>query len=290
MKKTNIILMVLMLMLALSFQGDARTVPAVNFVEGTILHTIQSAWDIAETENSGDTEANALGDTERTKKAVDRLIAANANNDGNMATYVLPSKWNGIRLRAIGITDGHTLTHQIYFGSLGGRDDCELTYAGQLVWIIGSQQSIYDQILYTSGGPYEPQVGDIATGNTNSKTAVVVSKTLTSGTWAGEDAAGTITYMSADGAFDSSSETIKIVNYLGVTQADVLTHTTSDLVDFELADTLTVTAKAWGSSWTATSPTGNLNAEAEIDKKGADYMVVVTTACASDGKLLITGY
>lgn len=280
----------IVLMILIVVPCYARTTPAVSSVEGTVLHTMQTPWIIVETENSEDTEPNALGDTERTKKTVDRLIAANANNDGNMSTYILPSKWNGIRLRAIGITAGHTLTHQIYFGSLGGGDDCELTYAGQLVWVIGAQQSIYDQIAYDSGGPYEPQVGDIVTGNANDKTAVVVSKTLTGGTWASGDAAGTITYKSASGVFGSSSETIKIVNYLGVTQANVLTHTTSDLVDFELADTLVITSKAWGSSWAATSPVGDLSAEAEIDIKGADYMVIITTACASDGKLLIKGY
>ncbi len=290
MKKTNIFLLAVVLVAILSIPGDAKNTPAVGSIEGTILHSIQSAWEIAETENSGDSQTNALAKTERTKKIVDALIAANAATEALISTYELPSKWNGVRFRAIGITDGATLTHQIYFGSLGGGADCELAYVGQLAWTIGTQTSIYDQIAFTSGGTYEPQPENIITGNNSGKTAVVVSKTLTSGTWAGGDAAGTITYRSASGVF-TSGETIKIVNYLGVTQTDVLTHGSGDLVDFELADTLVVTAKAWGSSWSRISPADDdTNAETEIDIKGADYMVIVTTACSADGKLLIKGY
>ena len=161
----------------------------------------------------------------------------------------------------------------------------------------GPQQSIYDQIAFTSGGlydanfpAYEPKPEDTVTGNNSGKTAVVVSTVLTSGTWAAGDAAGTITYKSASGTF-TSGETVKITDVLGFTQSDVLTHAASDLIDFELADTLTVTAKAWGSSWTATSPADDVtNAEAEIDIKGADLMIILTTVCSVDTKLLIKGY
>lgn len=284
-----IILLLTSLLISSASARNQRTIPAVNTVEGTILHTMQTPWVIAETENSADSQPNVLGNTERTKAIVDRLIAANANNDGQMSTFILPAEWNGVRFRAIGITDGGTLTHQIYFGTRDGEGDCELSYVGQLAWTIGLQTSIYDQIAFTSGGTYEPKLGNIVTGNTSDETAVVVSKTLTSGAWADGDAAGTITYRSASGAF-TSGETIKITDIFGVTQADVLTHASSDLIDFELADTLTVTAKAWGSAWSSNSPADNTNAEAEIDKKGANFMVVVTTTCSADGKLLLTGY
>ena len=200
---------ILLILLILAMPCYAGTTN-VGQIEGTILHSIQSPWVIAETENSGDTQTNALGTTERTKKIVDALIAANANEEIYISTYPLPSKWNGVRFRGIGITDGGTLTHQIYFGSLGGRADCELTHAGQLAWTIGPQQSIYDQITFTSGGTYVPQPGDTVTGNTNGETAVIVSiSALSGGTWAGGDAAGTITYRSASGIF-SSGETVKI--------------------------------------------------------------------------------
>ena len=276
----------LLMILMLALPCYARTVPAVGSVEGVILHTMQSAWKIADTERSGDTQATALGATERTKLLVDAVIAAASSGDDNISLYVLPSKGNAIRLRALGITDGGTRTDQIYLGTLGGGKDCELTHAGQLAWVTGTQQSIYDQITFTSGGPYVPKIGETVTGNQSGKTAVIVDVLLSTNTWAGEDATGTLTYRSASGTF-TGGETIKIVNRLGVTQADVLTHAGTDLIDFELADTVVLTAGAWGSSWTITSPANDTNAEAEIDVKGADLLVVVTTASSVDTKLLI---
>jgi len=289
---------ILILLVLIALPCYARTVPAVGSVEGDILHTIQTAWEIADTTTSAGEEPNALAVTERTKLTVD---AAAEGGDAEISTFTLPSEWNGIRLRAIGITDGATVTHQIYFGSLGGDDDCELTHAGQLAWTIGTQQSIYDQITFVNGGcgaeedcnlassTFVPKPDLTVTGATSGETAVIVSISLSSGAWADGDAAGTVTYRSASGAF-TSSELIKGDTSLGVTDPNIYVHAASDLVDFELADTVVVTAGAWGSSWTSTSPANNTVAEAEIDIKGADYMVIVTTTSTVDSKLLIKGY
>ncbi len=264
------------------------TLTDVNRAEGNVVCGIQKAWEIADTETDAGTEATALSVTERTKKLLDAIIATGASGDDEISIYVIPPTWGTIRLRAIGITDGATRTDHIYFGTLGKRLDCNLTYAVQLAWTIGTQQSIYDQIAFTSGGTYEPKPEETVTGNTSGKTAVVVSTVLTSGSWAGADAAGTITYKSASGAF-TSGETVKIVNPAGVTQANVLTHAASDLIDFELADTLTRTEKSWGATWSETTPTGELVAESEVDRKSADIMVVVTSTSSVDTKLLING-
>jgi hypothetical protein len=285
MKKVILPLLMVGAFLAMGLQR--RTIN-VGSVEGYALHAIQSDWEIADSTTSAGTEPNALGDTERTKLLVDAAITAAASGDDEISTYVLPSKWSRVRFRAIGITDAATRTDQIYFGSLGAQDDCELTYSGQLAWTIGKQTSIYDQITFTSGGTYEPQAEETVTGNTNGETAVVVSVTLSSGAWADGDAAGTITYKSASGAF-ASGETVKIVDPFGVTQSDVLTHAASDLVDFELADSLTITAKT-GIWETAVNPADDTNAEAEIDVKGADYLVIVASTSSVDTKLLIKGY
>ena len=43
-----------------------------------------------------------------------------------------------------------------------------------------------------SGGTYEPQVGDIITGETDGATAIIEAVTLNSGTWGGADADATI--------------------------------------------------------------------------------------------------
>ncbi len=266
----------------------------VSQINGSALVTMQNAWLIAEIENSGDTEANAWADTERTRKISEALIVANAANETNISTFRIPSKWNGMRFRAAGITDNGTVTHQIYLGTLGGGQDCELTYVGQLAWVIGPQQTIYDQITFTLGGAdgaaYVPQPGDTVTGNTSTETAVIVSIVETASTWSAGTAAGTITYRSATGAF-TSSETVSIKRGNRVLASNALKHAPSDLVDFEFADAVVVTAKAWGSAWSSVSPADDdTTAEAEIDLKGSDYMSIITTATNADTKLLIVGY
>lgn len=60
-------------------------------------------------------------------------------------------------------------------------------------------------VAYTSGGTYEILPGDTITGATSSSTARVVSLTLTSGTWAGGDAAGTLTVDDRNGALQSEN-------------------------------------------------------------------------------------
>ncbi len=286
MKKYILILAVLAMVIA----GGA-SLTSVSRVDGNALHTIQNAWAIAETENSGDTEANAWAVTERTRKLSEALIVANAANETNISTFRIPAKWNSMRFRAAGITDDGTVTHQIYLGTLGGGQDCELTYVGQLAWIIGTQQTIYDQITFTSGGTYVPKPGDTVTGNDSDETAVIIGiSALTGGAWADGDAAGTITYRSATGVF-TNTETITIKRANRILSSNAYTHATSDLIDFELADTLVITSAAWGSSWSSVSPADAVtNAEAEIDLRGSDYMSIITTAASVDTKLLVTGY
>lgn len=265
----------------------------VGNILGNALHTMQSQWIIADNETSTGTEASALAVGERTKKIVDRLIVAASSGDDEISILPIPPAWNGVRFRCIGITDAATLTHQIYLGTLGKGLDCELSHAGQLAWTIGTQLSTYDQITFTLGGAdgadYVPLPGDTVTGNTSAETAVIHSIVLSSGTFAGEDAAGTITYRSASGTF-TSSETVSIKRANTVLASNALKHAASDLVDFELADTLAITADAWGSAWNTLSPANNTNAEAQLDFKGADFMVIVTTTASVDGKLLVKGF
>jgi len=271
------------------------SITSMSQVDGVILHSVQSYWVIAESENSAETQTDALGVTERTKKIVDALIKANANEEAYISVLRIPAKWNALRFRNIGITDGATATHQIYLGTLGGKLDCELSYAGQLAWTMGTQKSIYDQIAFTSGGTYEPQIDDTVTGNTSGETAVIVSIVESASTWSAGTAAGTITYRSASGAF-TNSETISIKRANKVLASNAYTHAASDLIDFEFADTLVITDKAWSPSvggttaWASVSPADNTNAEGVIDVKGADFMVIVTTVSSVDSKLLVRGY
>ena len=275
------------LIIAVIVAGASLT--TVNQIIGNVLHTVQSGWVIAESENSAETQTDALAVTERTKKIVDALIAADLNEEAYISIFRVPPIWNALRFRDIGITEGGTAVHDIYLGTLGGKTDCELTYAGSLAWVVGTQTSIYDQITFTSGGKYEPQPGDTVIGNASGETAEIVVIVDSASTWSAGSAAGTVTYKSASGAF-TSSETVSVRRNSDLLSHNAYTHAASDLVDFELADTLVITDKAWGKTWTTTSPADNTNAEGEIDVEGSDYMVIVTSATSVDSKLLVTGY
>lgn len=89
---------------------------------------------------------------------------------------------------------GHALTHQ------------KIT-PGNTLTSVGSEFYQYTErtIAYTSGGTYEIVAGDWIVGATSGAKAVVVSLTLTSGTWAGGDAAGVLTIRSQHGTFQAEN-------------------------------------------------------------------------------------
>jgi hypothetical protein len=60
-------------------------------------------------------------------------------------------------------------------------------------------------IAYTSGGTYEIRPGDVVTGATGGATGHVVSLTLSSGTWAGGNAEGTLVLDNVVGTFQSEN-------------------------------------------------------------------------------------
>jgi hypothetical protein len=60
-------------------------------------------------------------------------------------------------------------------------------------------------LSYTSGGSYQVVAGDILVGAASGATARVVSLTLTSGTWAGGDAAGVLSFVDQSGTFQSEN-------------------------------------------------------------------------------------
>jgi hypothetical protein len=58
----------------------------------------------------------------------------------------------------------------------------------------------------TSGGPYEPQVGETITGGTSGATGYIESITLSSGSWLAGDAVGTIVFRRGSGTFAASEK------------------------------------------------------------------------------------
>ncbi len=290
MKKSIVILSVLLVLIFVS--AALRTETLKQEVVGNVLHTMQDGWVVIDETTSAGTEPTALAVGERTKLILEVAIAADSSGDGEISTFIIPASWNGIRFRSVGITDNDAQTYQIYLGTRTSQEstaDCELSYAGQLVFTTGTQVSLYYQITYTSGGPYVPQPGDTFTGNTSAETAVVLTTvSIASGSFAAGDAAGTIQYRSKSGTF-TNSETISS-DRLDRGSANVLTHAASDLIGFEMADAVVLTAKAWGSSWTITSPADDTNAEARLDVGGADFLVVLVSEASHDVKLLGKGY
>jgi hypothetical protein len=61
----------------------------------------------------------------------------------------------------------------------------------------------YRFLQFTSGGTYEPQIDDTLTGHTGAATAIIVAIKVTSGTWAGGDAAGEFIVKTQTGTFEA---------------------------------------------------------------------------------------
>ena len=69
-------------------------------------------------------------------------------------------------------------------------------------WVL---QDLGETFTFTSGGTTEIQEGDTVTGSISGETAVVKRVILTSGTWAGGDAAGRLIVYSVSGAFQAEN-------------------------------------------------------------------------------------
>ena len=269
-------------------------------VDPGAVHTPRIRWAVIDETTSTGTEPTDLAVTERTYQLVKAAIDTADSGDDEISVFDVPRSWNGIRVRAVSITDAGSVVYGIYAGTLGDGNkdsdstgaDCDLAYVGTFTFTTGTQLSIYHQITFTSGGVLTPQAGDVATGNSSAETAVVVSTTISSGTFAAGTAAGTVQYTTKSGTF-TNSETITLTRLGNVVSADAYTHAASDLVGFELADTLVVTQSDWTVDMAATgavrSPTGNRVAEARFDLLGADVLVLVPTTASVDCKLLVRG-
>lgn len=290
MKKTLIIPVLIVLSIAVTVQGRGAysptgTVEGVN--QGRALLAAQIGWVILDETTSTGTEPSDLAVTERTHALIQAAITAAASGDDEISVVHLPASWNEIRLRAAGITDDGTATYQIYLGTLAGGADCDLAYAGQCAFTIGTQSSIYSQIAYTSGGTATIDIGDTLTGATSGETAVVISITVTSGTFAAGTAAGTITVRTQSGTFQAEelNVTDAATGVVTINNATIA----ADMTRFELADTLTLTQSDWTVTPVTKSPTGNRVAETRIPLNGADLLVAVPTVMSADGKLLGKG-
>lgn len=69
----------------------------------------------------------------------------------------------------------------------------------------GSYDLKFHTVAFTSGGTYEISPGDTITGATSGATGIVEKITLSSGTWAGGNAAGTLYVHSVSGTFQAEN-------------------------------------------------------------------------------------
>jgi hypothetical protein len=147
--KRLLILAILALMANVAFCANTEVVPKDKDgarVDPGQLHTVTNTWTVIDTTDSSGLEPNDLAVTERTYQTAK---AAAEGGDAEISFFDVPRSWNGLRLRAIGITDDGTATYQIYLGTLGDgnkdddstAEDCELAYLGQFVFTIGTQAS-----------------------------------------------------------------------------------------------------------------------------------------------------
>ncbi|KKM92277.1 hypothetical protein LCGC14_1220080 [marine sediment metagenome] len=118
-------------------------------LQATFLKTMGDRWVVIDSTTSSGIEPNDLTETERTYQAVKTAIAAAQSGDGEISIFDVPRTWNAVKFRSIGLTADCSVKYEIYLGTLGrnNRDadsttaDCELAYAGQLAFTIGTQAS-----------------------------------------------------------------------------------------------------------------------------------------------------
>lgn len=80
------------------------------------------------------------------------------------------------------------------------------------------------KIGFTSGGTYEPLVGDIIIDGTSVAVGTITKIVLASGTWAGGDAAGTFYFINKVGTFTATATTLKLIKAAdGAAVADAAT-------------------------------------------------------------------
>lgn len=153
MKKNLFIFGALLVIVGVCFAANTLVAPVDlvgDRVDPGAVQTARPIWVAIDTTSSAGTEPTDLAVTERTYQTVKTAQAADVGGDGEIAIFDIPRGWNAIRLRAQGITDDGTYTVQIYLGTLGdgNRDadsttaDCELAYAGQLAWVVGTQGAV----------------------------------------------------------------------------------------------------------------------------------------------------
>ena len=154
-----IIVILITLMVGTAFAIDAiyTANKAGAIVQPGQLHTGRNAWAVVDTTLSAGLDPNTLAVGERTYVTVAAAIVADSSGDGKITIYTVPTSWNYGKFRCIGITNDNDVIYEIYLGTLAKGTDCELSYAGELAFTIGTQASVTstyemaDTVVVTDG-------------------------------------------------------------------------------------------------------------------------------------------
>jgi len=152
-KSLTIIVIAILIVVGICLADLQQVIPYdvyANRVDPGQAHTARNEWVAISTVVAAGAEPANLIDTERTYQTVVTAIAAGVGGDEKIDIYDIPRSWNGVRFRCRGVTEGDNVVHYLYFGTLGDSnrhtnstdEDCELTYAGILTWVLGDQVSI----------------------------------------------------------------------------------------------------------------------------------------------------
>lgn len=145
-------------------------------------------------------------------------------------------------------------------------------------------------VAFTSGGTYEVQKGDTITGATSAATALVIGVRLTSGTWAGGDAAGTIFVEQDSGTFQSENLDVgsntNVATISGALTALAAAAVDSGIVAVAIPSTylqcrrgVLVAHDAAGTEWCDTAET--------IEVEGLDAIDTGTAAAIANGTITL---
>jgi hypothetical protein len=104
-----------------------------------------------------------------------------------------------------------------------------------------------ESLAFTSGGTYQIAIGDTITGETSTETARVLYVVLSSGTWAGGDAAGTLILDDVSGVFQSENLAVDSNSNVATISGDSAAQTTPfQLANPHLISSIISTAEATG--------------------------------------------
>jgi hypothetical protein len=162
MKRKICVLLIMLFFCSVVYSAETVTVSEniKDYVDSlktspVVLTTNQNEWIVLDTTTMADSEPNdpcaatgeAGGYGGRTLSAV--LADTNSGALEISVVYLNNPTWNGALFQLVGITDGNTVTYQIYTGTLpvgvGGTiiagSNCALHHKGQLAWTVGGQVS-----------------------------------------------------------------------------------------------------------------------------------------------------